>query len=207
MADTSPLVTDIASALPVGRGQSPNGIDEQTATVEIKESLAPPQRLSPKTSPFKSRSVCYITVTDGAERRHVPIPIRSVSQSVERELRAETMGKIPSPPIRQHLNPNTMEYDKVPDESDPAYVAKVAELTNAFIKRFVLAGLDCTIESAQGDIVWEPDGSVQRSDEAIQALEDMGWTSDQITHLREKIAEMSQTDAQIEERERRKKSL
>ena len=200
-------IQDVASALPVGRGPTANGIDETSATSELKQPLTTPNRLSPQRSPFQSRGVCHIVVTQGPERIEVPIPIRSVPQAVEREIRALTMEKIPAPPIRQHLNSQTMEYDRLPDENDPAYLAKVAYHTNNFIRRFVLAGLDCVIESKGGDVVWDPEGNVQLWEDALTALEDMGWTSDQITHLREKIAELSQTDAQIEERERRKKSL
>lgn len=197
----------IAAALPVARGEMPNGTLDEPTAYHLLKSEHGPARLSVKASPFRSTGVCYITVTHGDQREQVPIPIRSVPQAIERQIRKETMGQIPPAPYTQELNRQTMEYVRVYDENDPKYLEQVAEYTNIFIKRFVVQGLDCLIEDENGDIVWNPETGEGSWLQAVAALEKMGWTSDHIVYLREQIAELTQSDAQVEERERRKKSL
>ena len=197
----------IAAALPVTRGEVANGtLDEPTAYTLLKADHGP-KRLSAKASPFRSTGVCYLTVTRNGERIQEDVPIRSVPQAIERQIRKETLGQIPQAPYTRELNRETMEYVRVYDENDPKYLEQVTEFTNLFIKRFVVQGLDCILEDLHGAEVWNPvtgEGSWQK---AVDVLEDMGWTSDQIAYIREQIAELTQSDAQIEERERRKKSL
>ena len=103
------------------------------------------------------------------------LPIRSVPFDTTARLIEEAYVE---PPRTKKMNVETMEFDMVKDELDPAYQRKLQQANMQFLKRYTLYALNCELEDEQGEIVWDPQAGVFQEAAALRVLDLQGLTSD-----------------------------
>ena len=173
----------------------------QQATQEIQQALT---RLSAKKPRFRSSGITLLGFTEYGTTQEVPLAIRSVPFETTARLVEEAYVE---PPRSKKMNIETMEFEMVKDEHDPAYQRKLQQANTLFLKRYTLYALNCELEDEQGNIVWDPVGGIYQEAAALRVLELQGFTSTHYTQIREDAERLSMTEQQQVEAARTKKSL
>lgn len=191
------LLAQIEEALP-SQVQTPDKLAmQQTATRDIQQALT---RLSARTPRFRCTGVCRLGVHQDGHDLELLLPIRSVPFEVTMRLVEEAYVE---PPRQKKMNIETMEFEMVKDEHDPAYQQKLQQANTLFLKRYTLYALDCELEDEQGQIVWSPQqGSGQQEAAALRVLETQGLTQTHYLHIREQAEALSMTEQQQQEARR-----
>lgn len=173
----------------------------QTATRDIQQALT---RLSAKAPRFRCTGVSRLGIQQGGLEETVLLPIRSVPFETTARLVEEAYVE---PPRSRKMNVETMEFEMVKDEHDPAYQRKLQQANTLFLKRYTLYALNCELEDEQGVIVWDPSHGVFQEADALRILELQGFSTTHYTQIRDDAERLSMTEQQQAEALRQKKSL
>lgn len=169
------------------------------STKEIQHVL---KKLSAKTPRFRSSGICRLGITTDGQEEELLLPIRSVPLETMSTLLEEAYVE---PPRSKRMNVETMEYEMVKDEHDPAYQRKIQHANVQFLKRFALYALDCELEDEDGTIVWNPETGLRNEAAALRVLEAQGLTQTHYAQIRTEVEELSMTERQRAEAARLKK--
>ena len=148
--DGADLLASIETVLPSQVQTAEKTAFLQTSTRDIQQALT---KLSARAPRFRCTGMTRLGVQQDGREEELLLPIRSVPFDTTMRLIEESYVE---PPRSKKMNIETMEFDMVKDEWDPAYQRKLQQANMQFLKRYTLYALNCELEDEQGQIVWDP---------------------------------------------------